>query len=39
MGDIPELEHLEKRHPGEVGISQDIPVQVFCNGISQDNLG
>ena len=31
--------HLEKRQAGQVGISRDIPVQVFENGISQDNLG
>ena len=33
------LRHLEKRQAGQVGISRDIPVQVFENGISQDNLG
>ena len=31
--------HLEKRHPGEVGISRDIPVQDLKHRISQDKLG
>jgi len=37
--DLYEKQHLEKRQAGQVGISRDIPVQVFENGISQDNLG